>query len=70
MRATGMTRKIDELGRIKELWEEFGDVPMNPKTECIETKWHGFPAGTHREEIWHWFEDTFDIRVHDLMFDK
>lgn len=52
----------------KELWDEFGDVPMNPETEFIEVKWHGFPAGTHREEIWHWFEETFDVSVHDLMF--
>lgn len=25
-----------------ELWEEFGDVPMNPETECIEVAWCGF----------------------------
>ena len=53
---------------IEELWDEFGDVPMNPTTECIESEWHGFPAGTHREEIWHWFENTFHVSVHDLMF--
>lgn len=53
---------------VKELWEEFGDVPMNPETECIETSWCGFPAGTHREDIWHWFEKTFDVRVYDLMY--
>ena len=52
----------------EELWDEFGDIPMNPETECIETEWHGFPAGTHREEIWHWFERYYDISVHDLMF--
>ena len=53
---------------IKALWNEFGDVPMNPDTECIEEMWHGFPAGTHREEIWRWFEETFNVRVHDLMY--
>lgn len=51
-----------------ELWKEFGDVPMNPETECIETSWCGFPSGTHREDIWHWFEETFDVRVYDLMY--
>lgn len=50
-----------------ELWEEFGDVPMNPETECIEVAWCGFPKGTHREDIWHWFEATFGVAVHDLM---
>lgn len=54
---------------IRMLWDEFGNVPMDPETECIETKWHGFPAGTFREYIWYWFEDTFDICVaKDLMF--
>ena len=53
---------------IKDLWFEFGDVPMNPETECIEEEWKGFSAGTHREEIWHWFEETFGISVsEDLM---
>lgn len=51
----------------EELWSEFGDVPMNPETECIEASWQGFPAGTHREDIWHWFENTFGIAVYDLM---
>lgn len=54
---------------IKMLWNDFGNVPMNPDTECIEEDWHGFPAGTFREDIWHWFEDAFDICVAtDLMF--
>lgn len=50
------------------LWAEFGDVPMNPETECIESDWLHFPAGTNREEIWRWFEETFDCRVADLMY--
>lgn len=52
----------------EELWLELGDVPMNPETECIEISWLGFPAGTHREDIWHWFEKTFNIAVYDLMY--
>lgn len=53
---------------IIELWREFGDVTMNPETECIEEKWHGFPVGTHREVIWHWFEVAFNVSVAaDLM---
>lgn len=52
---------------IFDLWHEFGDVPMNPETECIEAEWHGFPAGTHREDIWHWFEETYDASVAELM---
>lgn len=34
----------------------------------IEELWNEFPSGTNREEIWHWFEETFDVRVADLMY--
>lgn len=54
--------------KIEDQWLEFGDVPMDPETECIEREWNGFPAGTHREDIWYWFEDTYGIRVADLMY--
>ena len=40
----------------KHLWVEFGNIPMNPETECIETEWHGFPKGTRGTEVWEWFE--------------
>lgn len=59
---------MNEKSKIKALWEEFGDVPMNPETECIEESWNGFPVGTNREEIWHWFEETLSVRVADLMY--
>ena len=49
------------------LWEQLGDVPVDDE-ECIDTPWLDFPAGTHREEIWHWFEEFFNISVHALMF--
>ena len=53
---------------VKDLWEEFGDVLMNPETEEIEEPWKHFLPGTHREDIWHWFEERFNISVaEDLM---
>ena len=65
-----MEERLFNLNRIKDLWSEFGDVPMNPCLEIIEQSWHGFPAGTHRETIWHWFEDEFGISVaEDLMYE-
>ena len=37
----------------------------------IEEDFLDFRAGTHREEIWHWFEDTFDLSVaKDLMYEE
>ena len=53
---------------VKDLWEDFGEVPMNPETEEIEEPWKHFLPGTYREKIWHWFEEQFDISVaKDLM---
>ena len=64
--AKGAENAIVEAAGI--LWAEFGDVPMDPETECIQSPWRGFPAGTHREEIWRWFEDRFAVSVaRDLM---
>ena len=41
---------------VEELWEEFGKP------------WRLFPTGTHREDVWHWFEESFGLSVaEDLM---
>jgi len=53
---------------IKKLWLDFGDVPMNPETEELKYPWHIFPAGTHRYDVWHWFEGTYNISVVDLLY--
>lgn len=58
----------DRDAEIKELWEEFEDVPMNPETECMEEAFLGFPAGTHREEIWHWFDERYSKGVAHLAY--
>ena len=59
---------IDE--EVRELWNRLGDIPMNPETECIEEEFMHFPVGTHREEIWVWFEETFNVSVADLMYSE
>ena len=69
---TALANKLEEyhsLKHIRDLWDEFGAILMNEETECIEVEWHGFPAGTFREEIWEWFESQFNISVVDLMYD-
>ena len=59
---------MKNLTNAIKIWERFEDVPMNPETECIEVDWMMFPAGTHREDIWYWFEETFEVSVaKDLM---
>lgn len=49
------------------MWKTLTDVNID-EDERIEQNWFVFPIGTHREDIWHWFEETFDISVaEDLM---
>jgi hypothetical protein len=50
------------LTEAKRLWAELADVPINEDEE-IDVDWHIFSKGTEREEIWHWFEETFDVSV-------
>ena len=54
--------------RLERLWAEFGDVPMDPETECIEEPFLGFPAGTNREELWHWFDKRHSKGVAYLLY--
>lgn len=62
------------LQQARALWAKLGDVPIDDNGCCMApfvTPLHTFDAGTHREEIWHWFEHTFDVSVAvDLMFYK
>jgi hypothetical protein len=64
-----MQRKeeLERLNRAKKLWKKFSDVPINEDEE-IDINWFGFTIGTPREDIWHWFEEEFDLSVAtDLM---
>lgn len=64
---------------LEELWKVFGDIPMDPETECIEENFNVdpcsieyrsnfFPAGTHREEIWKWFDERHSRGVAWLLY--
>lgn len=59
-------RERDKI--LEDLWAEFGDVPMNPETECMEQPFLGFPVGTHREDIWHWFDERHSKGVAYLLY--
>lgn len=61
-----LLRDRDE--QLRDLWDEFGDVPMNPETECIEQPFLGWGAGVHREEIWHWFDKRYSKGVYALLY--
>ena len=58
----------DRDRELEKLWEQLGDVPMNPDTECIEEEFQGFPVGTTREDIWHWFDQRYSKGVAYLLY--
>ena len=58
----------DRDAELEELWREFGGIPMNPETECIEERIMGWNVGTHREEIWHWFDERHSKGVVYLLY--
>ena len=54
---------------VKKLWEMFADVPVNDVAQ-IEEPFIGFPAGTDRLEIFHWFDEHYPGGVIELMFSR
>lgn len=56
------------ISSLSQLWEEFGDIPVNNDDE-LETDFLHFPAGTSKLDIWHWFDERCPNNLHDdLMF--
>lgn len=53
--------------KLEYLWEEFGDVLIDDD-ECILDDFLGFECGTHRETVWHWFDERYSGGVAKLMF--
>ena len=49
-----------------ELWEKFGDIPIDDN-DCILTPFLHFDTGTNRFDIWHWFEDKFNVTLGELL---
>lgn len=53
---------------IEDLWMIFGDIAFDDETETILTNFMDFPAGTWREDIWHWFDKAYSKGVHELIY--
>lgn len=45
-------------------------MPMEPESECVEEAFLDFPAGTHREDIWYWFDEQHSKGVGWLMCER
>ena len=58
----------DRDERLEKLWRQFFEVYVNPDTECLGEEFQGWPAGTHREEIWHWFDQRHSEGVYYLLY--
>lgn len=54
---------------VQSLWAELNNVPVSDDG-FIDEAFRGFPKGTDLHDIWHWIEKTFDVSVHDLMFNR
>ena len=65
---TGIETVATRDKQLESLWEQFADVPMNPDTECLEEEFIHFPEGTHREEVWHWFDERHSKGVAYLLY--
>lgn len=48
-----------------ETWLELDDVCIDDD-DCIDEDFLHFEAGTEITEIWHWFEDKFDVSIAEL----
>ena len=55
---------------LERLWKQFADIPMNPDTEKMEEPFMDFPAGTAREDIWHWFDERHSKGVVYLLYGR
>lgn len=56
-----------KYARAKKLWKELSFIPVNENGQ-IEQQFDEFSIGTPREEIWHWFEENYNLSiVNDLM---
>ena len=52
---------------IKDLWEEFGEVPMNPETEEIEQSWRHFLPGISFL-LFYQMKFRFSVLIHFLKY--
>jgi hypothetical protein len=54
-----------EKNNITELWDELGNIPVNDDLD-IEQPFLNFEIGTNAYDIWHWFEEKFNISLGEM----
>ena len=70
MMETVNSKRALEFGNylIENLWMYFGECAYDGETETILEDFIDFPAGTWREDVWHWFDKAYSKGVHELMY--
>lgn len=58
----------DRDEELEELWEQFADIPVDLKTECIEAPFMGWGVGVSQDEIWHWFDRRHSKGIGFLLY--
>lgn len=56
---------------LETLWAELSDVAFDENANgrlLLVDRWQHFPAGTDREEIWHWFDTNYSNGVRYLLY--
>ena len=52
--------------KLEYLWEKFGGIPIDDDENILED-FLGFDLGTHREDVWRWFDEHHSKGVAYLM---
>lgn len=55
---------------VEKLWNELEDITFiegEDKELYLGSKWLHFEEGTHREDVWHWFDEEHSKGVAWLM---
>jgi hypothetical protein len=53
---------MEKIEEVRKLWDILGNIPTDENDEIEEPFLH-FEIGTDKFEIWHWFEEKFDLSV-------
>lgn len=58
----------EQDAQLEELWAGLEDIPVDPDTEKLECFYFIWPAGTDKEEIWHWFDERHSKGISYLLY--
>ena len=65
-----INKQLANLSEARYQWDILGIIPCDEEHDTkIEEPFLDFPIGTDKFNIWHWFEEKYNVSVaEDLMF--